>query len=520
MQWIRYAEEMEKSILPNDRPIILMYHSISEQPPDYDAFDLRVGAGNFCDHMKIISRNRTPLPLVEFVDLLDRGDLPTDAVAITCDDGYADNLLIAKSILDRFAIPATIFLATGSLGTTEFWWDRLERVICEAGSLPTEVNLNVNHSVTVPLGGSRTNALLRIYQHLRDLEPRIRDAVIDELAKSLRSTRMINPSGPLTEDEVRTLATGATVIGAHTVNHPWLPRLTSVELTRELVDSKRHCERLVGDVVCCFAYPFGAYDSNSRAAVLAAGFKLACSTIEVPVLADCDRFTLPRIHIKNWDADEFARRICPSHGRNERRSSRTNGRQSEQTWSRPAPPVPRRTGYPNPLFDAQWYLAQNPDVRESSFDPYDHFMRYGASEGRNPNAFFDTSWYLANNPDVRASGMNPLDHYLHYGAAEGRKPSPTSDLPSNINPFFDAQWYLAQYPDVRESSFDPSNHFVSYGAAQGRNPNSFFDTSWYLEHNPDVRESGMNPLEHYLHYGAAEGRKPGPLNSERSNSRS
>src|SRR6184192_4056620 len=85
------------------------------------------------------------------------------------------------------------------------------------------------------------------------------------------------------------------------------------------------------------------------------------------------------------------------------------------------------TSYPNPLFDAQWYLTQYPDVRESSFDPYDHFMRHGASEGRNPNAFFDTSWYLANNPDVRASVMNPLDHYLRHGAAEGRKPGPTID---------------------------------------------------------------------------------------------
>src|SRR5262249_20768269 len=73
---------------------------------------------------------------------------------------------------------------------------------------------------------------------------------------------------------------------------------------------------------------------------------------------------------------------------------------------------------------AQWYLTQYPDVRESSVDPYDHFVRHGASEGRNPNAFFDTSWYLANNPDVHESGMNPLDHYLRYGAAEGRKPAP------------------------------------------------------------------------------------------------
>src|SRR5262249_35878384 len=188
-----------------------------------------------------------------------------DAVAITCDDGYADNLLFAKPILDRFAVPATIFLATGSLGTAEFWWDRLERLICEAISLPKVVQLHIDHSVTIPLDGSKTDAVLRIHHHLRDLEPEARDAALDALAESLRPAHMVNPYRPLTEDEVRTLATGTTVIGAHTVSHPWLPRLSSAELTRELVDSKRHCESLVGDVVSFFAYPFGGYDRNSRA---------------------------------------------------------------------------------------------------------------------------------------------------------------------------------------------------------------------------------------------------------------
>src|SRR5262249_21720858 len=116
----------EKTRVPNHHPLILMYHSIPRQVHAYDTFALQVGAQHFCDHMKIISQERIPLPLGEFVDLLDRGDLPADAVAITCDDGYANNLLIAKPVLDRFAVPATIFLATGSLGADEFWWDRLE----------------------------------------------------------------------------------------------------------------------------------------------------------------------------------------------------------------------------------------------------------------------------------------------------------------------------------------------------------------------------------------------------------
>ena len=48
----------------------------------------------------------------------------------------------------------------------------------------------------------------------------------------------------------------------------------------------------------------------------------------------------------------------------------------------------------NPLFDREWYLEQYPDVKESEFDPYDHYLQHGAAEGREPNALFDTDWYL------------------------------------------------------------------------------------------------------------------------------
>ena len=80
----------------------------------------------------------------------------------------------------------------------------------------------------------------------------------------------------------------------------------------------------------------------------------------------------------------------------------------------------------NPLFDRDWYLSQYPDVRDGAIDPYDHFLRYGAAEGRDPSPTFDTQWYLKENADVRESGINPLVHFYRHGAAEGRDPRPPS----------------------------------------------------------------------------------------------
>lgn len=72
------------------------------------------------------------------------------------------------------------------------------------------------------------------------------------------------------------------------------------------------------------------------------------------------------------------------------------------------------------LFDRQWYLKQNPDVKKAEVDPILHYIHAGAAEVRDPSSLFNTNYYLNNNPDVAASGINPLYHYIQFGWREGR----------------------------------------------------------------------------------------------------
>lgn len=72
------------------------------------------------------------------------------------------------------------------------------------------------------------------------------------------------------------------------------------------------------------------------------------------------------------------------------------------------------------MFDHQYYIFTYPDVRLNDVDPLNHYLKYGANEGRNPNKDFDTEFYLNNYPDVKRSGMNPLVHYILYGQKENR----------------------------------------------------------------------------------------------------
>jgi peptidoglycan/xylan/chitin deacetylase (PgdA/CDA1 family) len=110
------------------RPLILMYHRVAAV--NVDPWGLAVHPDRFEAHLAVLRKQRTPMRLSDFVRALDRETLPDDAVAVTFDDGYVDNLHHAKPRLAAAGVPATVFLATGAIGQrSEFWWDELARGI-------------------------------------------------------------------------------------------------------------------------------------------------------------------------------------------------------------------------------------------------------------------------------------------------------------------------------------------------------------------------------------------------------
>ena len=72
------------------------------------------------------------------------------------------------------------------------------------------------------------------------------------------------------------------------------------------------------------------------------------------------------------------------------------------------------------LFDKNWYLEQNPDVKAKKISAASHYFKYGWKEGRNPSQLFDGNRYLTDNADVTFYGICPLVHYLTNGEKEGR----------------------------------------------------------------------------------------------------
>lgn len=150
------------------------------------------------------------------------------------------------------------------------------------------------------------------------------------------------------------------------------------------------------------------------------------------------------------------------------------------------------------LFDVAFYLSAYPDVLSSRMTPQEHYLKFGAGEGRDPHPLFSTSWYLEKNRDVAQRGMNPLVHFLRHGAKEKRAP----------HPLFDISLYAAAYPQVAASGMNALEHYLQIGGQAGLRPHWLFDGKAYLDAYPEVRQAGVNPLLHYLQIGHFKNYRP------------
>ena len=70
------------------------------------------------------------------------------------------------------------------------------------------------------------------------------------------------------------------------------------------------------------------------------------------------------------------------------------------------------------VFDREFYLTNNPDLRGAGVDPLDHYLVTGRYEKRRPSAFFDPVEYLEVNPDLQVD-MEPFQHYALIGKKAG-----------------------------------------------------------------------------------------------------
>ena len=93
--------------------------------------------------------------------------------------------------------------------------------------------------------------------------------------------------------EMRELRSMGMEIGAHTVHHTRLTRLSEQEAWRELVESRDMLEQILGEPVTSFCYPEGKFSQRDRRLVREAGYKLARTTVAFRTTLNFDPYAMP-----------------------------------------------------------------------------------------------------------------------------------------------------------------------------------------------------------------------------------
>jgi peptidoglycan/xylan/chitin deacetylase (PgdA/CDA1 family) len=287
-----------------------MYHRVAA--PGRDPYGLAVHPERFAAHVDHLHRTGWAVPLG---DVLGRGS--ARRVAITFDDGYADNATTAAPLLADAGLPATWFITAGRLGRRRFWWDRLAHALLDAGPSVTALDVEVGGRafwLDLRTSEARATALRFVHRQLRRLPPDELEPTVDRLLGGLRfPERVVEDDLTMTVEELRALAAlPLQEIGAHTRTHVQLGGQTEDLQREEIFGSVADLSALLQRRVQDFAYPFGVPDAVGRTAaqlVEEAGCRLACTTSPGRVRRSSDRFVLPRLYVQDWDGDEFAARL-------------------------------------------------------------------------------------------------------------------------------------------------------------------------------------------------------------------
>jgi peptidoglycan/xylan/chitin deacetylase (PgdA/CDA1 family) len=230
--------------------LVLTYHRVAAT--SWDPFNICVSPEHFGQHLEAICRVADVVPLQALTSGLRRG---RPVVAITFDDGYADNLYAALPLLERHSAPATVFVTSGWIGRDEpFWWDRLSAIVSSIDRVPSEVRLPVGRPEFIwqrraqddNVARDKNRLLYAVWSTLLEVSDDERRGALDALERLADTGRTNKPAArAMTADELRSLAASPLIeIGAHTLSHPWLAGLPREVQLEQIVGSRHPCREL------------------------------------------------------------------------------------------------------------------------------------------------------------------------------------------------------------------------------------------------------------------------------------
>lgn len=292
------------------RVLTLLYHRVREYKEDVQL--LAVTPEHFSDQMRWLSEN---YKIVRFDE--DWNQIEGDAVCITFDDGYEDNFLTAVPILNKFQIPAVIFVTTGNIDTgREMWWDELERNLLSDKVYHDHFHLS-DAMYECTWNTSTAERREDLYYTLHWLMKLIDVEKRNDWIRQLQEWNGFEEEGReenrcFQTKDIKDIDISRILVGAHTVNHPVLANMLSEQQKKEIETSVRKLEALFGKPVRTFSYPFGGrtdYNEETMQICEESGFLKVAANIPGIWKEGDDLYQIPRQIVRDWNSEQFKEHI-------------------------------------------------------------------------------------------------------------------------------------------------------------------------------------------------------------------
>lgn len=312
-----------------NRALVLMYHRINT--PITDPWNLSVSSKNFEQQLKFLKDNYSIISTHELARQLDVGKIKNRTIVLTFDDGYLDNYISAKPLLEKYSLPATFFITDSYITNNQpFWWDELEYIIVRADNLPSVFSVTFkgqsiqydlkNEAVLTEILRSKqagytynkqTTLRTQLYFKLWELfSPLLREEQT-ELLKLIRewagfTEQDTKTEGAMSAQQLKQLANHPLfTIGGHTKTHPSLSDHSEEVQEKEITENREYLESLLGTHINHFAYPSGNFNATTLKLLKKNNFKAAFTTNSQPLDKHSRLYKINRFQVMDWGKKKF-----------------------------------------------------------------------------------------------------------------------------------------------------------------------------------------------------------------------
>lgn len=307
-----------------------MYHRIADV--EIDPWELAVSPENFEEQLKVLKHLYKPVPVNELVAQLHSRTILHKSVCLTFDDGYRDNYLFAKPLLEKYQCPAVFYIPTQYIGDKKkFWWDELQEIILTSGKLPQSLSVIINEEqfnyaidheaqMTPELWNKhkvwtwpyepptrRCGLYLALWEKLKPLPYRQIQEVLNHI-KTWAGFKQApgTEDFPMSGEQLADLTDHPWITtGIHTVSHPALSFHSKTVQQDEITGSRRYLNDYQEKQPDTIAYPYGDYNDLTLSVVKEQRLKAAFTTEAISVTRNANPFRLGRFQVKNWNGQEF-----------------------------------------------------------------------------------------------------------------------------------------------------------------------------------------------------------------------